>query len=59
MKHYVTLKQLVEERPFVTERWVRRKVAERRIPYAKTDGKLLFALEDIDKMVEDSRVEAR
>jgi hypothetical protein len=55
---YVTLAQALQERPWLTERWLRRKVAERRIPYAKADGRLLFSLEDIDRFVEARRVEA-
>jgi hypothetical protein len=56
-KHYVTIRQAVEERPFLTERWLRRAVAEKRIPYAKAGGILLFALEDIDQFVEARRIE--
>jgi hypothetical protein len=55
---WVTVKQAVEARPWLTERWLRRKVYERRIPYAKADGRLLFALEDIDAYVAANRVEA-
>jgi hypothetical protein len=32
-------------------------VAEKRVPYAKAGGILLFALEDIDQFVEARRVE--
>ncbi|HUZ20622.1 MAG TPA: hypothetical protein VMU75_08645 [Acidimicrobiales bacterium] len=56
-KHYVTLKQLLAERPWLTERWLRRGVAMRTIPFSRAGGKLLFALEDLDGMVEANRVE--
>jgi hypothetical protein len=56
-RQYSTLKQVVAQRPWITERWLRRKVAERRIPYSKADGILLFSLEDIDQFVEANRVE--
>ena len=54
----MTLKQLLKARPWMTERWVRRKVAGRRIPFAKADGILLFDLKDIDDFVERGRVES-
>jgi hypothetical protein len=56
-RQYVTLKQALEARPWLTERWLRRKIEQRRIPYAKADGKILLSLVDIDMFVEASRVE--
>ena len=59
MNTKVTLVQLIEQRPFLTERWIRRLVNERRIPFHKCGGKLVFDLVEIDKWVESGRVEAR
>jgi hypothetical protein len=59
---WVRLDQLLEARPFLTERWVRRLVFERRIPFAKLGNgpkaRLIFNLDDVDAMVESGRVEA-
>ena len=57
-KQFRTLAQTLEERPWLTERYLRRLVAERRIPYHKPGGRLVFDLADIDALVENSRVEA-
>ena len=57
-RNLVTLRQLTQQRPWASERWIRRLVAERRIPYHKVGGKLAFDLDDIDKMAEAGRVEA-
>jgi excisionase family DNA binding protein len=54
----VTLRQAVAERPWLTERWLRRLVYERRVPFHKVGGRLLFDLEDLDKLAESGRVEA-
>lgn len=60
---WVRLDQLLEARPFLTERWVRRLVFERRIPFAKLGNgpkaRLLFDLVAVDAMVENGRIEAR
>jgi excisionase family DNA binding protein len=42
----------------LTERWLRRLVYERRVPFHKVGGRLLFDLEDLDKLAESGRVEA-
>jgi hypothetical protein len=55
---FVTLKQALEQRPWLTERWLRKAVAQKLIPYYKLGTKLLFDLVDIDGYVEDRRVEA-
>ena len=63
MRQLVRLDQLLELRPWLTERWVRRLVNERRIPVHKAgDGpkaSLLFDLTEIDDWIERGRVEAR
>ena len=55
----VTLLQALELRPWLTERWLRRLVAERRVPYTKLPGssRLLFDLDDLDQLAESGRVE--
>ncbi len=59
-RQLVTLPQAVEARPWLSERWLRRLVAERRVPFHKMPGssRLLFDLADLDRLVEDGRVEA-
>lgn len=54
----VTLPQAISERPWLSERWLRRLVAERRISFHKAGGRLLFDLNDIDQWAETGRVEA-
>ena len=52
-----TLPQVLEERTWTTEPFLRRLVKERRIPFHKAGGKLLFDLADIDAYAERGRVE--
>ena len=52
----VTLLQAVAERPWLTERLLRRLVFERRVPYYKPAGRLLFSLEELDSWADASRV---
>ena len=54
----VTLKQALEQRPWLTERWLRKAVQKKLIPYFKLGTKLIFDLADIDSYVEQRRVEA-
>ncbi len=54
-----TLTQAVEQRPWLTERLLRRLVSERRVPFYKPSGRLLFDLEELDAWAEAARVEAR
>lgn len=42
----------------VTERWVRRAVAHKRIPYFKLGNYLRFSPDDLDLFLEEHRVEA-
>jgi len=53
----VTLKQLLELRPWLTERYVRRLVSEHRVGYFKPAGNLLFDLGEIDDYVACGRVD--
>jgi len=42
---------------WATTRWLRRQVAERRIPFHKVGRKVLLDLDDIDRLVDGGRVE--
>ncbi|MBA2305115.1 MAG: excisionase [Acidobacteria bacterium] len=56
---YVPLKQVPEQPGYewTSERMLRRLVYERRIPYSKPANRVLINLNDLDAMVEESRVE--
>jgi len=53
-----TLAQTLEECPWLTERYLRRLVAERRVPFYKCGGRLLFIPAEIEARVQASRVDA-
>lgn len=57
---YVTLKAVVDQPGYewATERLLRRLVYERRIPYAKPANRVLIDLNDLDGLIEESRIEA-
>lgn len=59
-RELVPLKQVPDHRPWVTERWLRRAVFERRIPFHKLgDGRsapVLIDLADLDAFTEAGRV---
>ncbi len=46
------------ERPHWTERQLRRMVAEKRVPFFKVEGRILFDLDELDAYAERGRVEA-
>lgn len=56
---YVSLKQVphLPGYEWATERLLRRLVYERRVAYAKPANRVLIDLEDLDKLVEQSRHE--
>ena len=54
----VKLPQLLEQRPWLTERYVRRLVAERRIGFYKVGNVLVFDTDEIDRLLEAGRVDA-
>lgn len=56
-RELVTFKQALEQRSWLTEPWLRRRVHQRRIPFHKVDGLLLFDLADIDAYAERGRIE--
>jgi excisionase family DNA binding protein len=57
-RHLVTIPQAVDANPWLTERWIRRLIAERRIAYHKAGGRVLLDQDDIDQFSEGGRVEA-
>ena len=57
-RELVPLKQVPERRPWLTERKLRRFVAEKRVTYYKVGGNVLFDLADLDSYAEAGRVEA-
>ena len=56
-RELVTIPQALAARPWLTERFLRRLVAEQRIPYHKVAGRVLFDLADLDDLAERNRVE--
>lgn len=57
-RQLVALKRVPEQRPWTTERILRRLVAEKRIAFHKVGGKVFFDLADLDAYAEAGRVEA-
>jgi DNA-binding transcriptional regulator YiaG len=57
-RNLIPLLEVPSHRPWTTVRWLRRQVAERRIPYYKpTGGRVLIDLADLDALAERGRVE--
>jgi excisionase family DNA binding protein len=57
MRNLKPLKEVPASRDWTTERYLRRLVAERRIPFYKAGGKVLLDLDELDQYVENNRVE--
>jgi hypothetical protein len=60
-RNLVTFTQALEARPWLSRRLLRRIVEQRRVPYFKTAGEsglLLFDLNELDRYIEDTRIEA-
>jgi excisionase family DNA binding protein len=57
-QHLVRLKDAVDMRPWLTLRWLRRAVFERRVPYYKVGALVLIDLNELDAYVEAARVDA-
>lgn len=54
----IPLMKVPSERPWVTERKLRRMVAERRVRFYKVDNRILFDLSDLDAYAEAGRIDA-
>jgi excisionase family DNA binding protein len=57
-RELVSLKEATHLRPWLTERYGRRLIGERRIPFHKLGSKVLLDLADLDAFAEAGRVEA-
>jgi len=58
---YIPLKRIADQPGYewATERLLRRLVYERRVPYSKPAKEVLIDLDDLDHLLQESRVEAR
>jgi hypothetical protein len=54
---YVTLEQLVEQRPFLTKRWVRSLTTAGTIRRRRLGGKNLYRLGEIDALIVEEPVD--
>lgn len=58
-RQLVPLMEVPEHRPWATERWLRRAVSQRVIPFHKTSpqrsGRVLIDLADLDAYIESQR----
>ena len=54
----MTIPQLLELRPYLTERWLRRVRFENRLPSYTGGGRVLFDLNEVDDFVERTRRDA-
>lgn len=57
-RNLVPLLEVPQHRSWISERWLRRLVYERRIPYHKVGGRIFFDLADLDAWAESGRVSA-
>jgi hypothetical protein len=57
-RNLVPLLDVPSHRPWTTVRWLRRQVAERRVPFYKVAGKVLLDLNELDALAERGRVDA-
>lgn len=54
-----TVAQVEAERPWASERYLRRLIFERRVPYYKVGRRVLVSLGELDAVVASGRVEPR
>lgn len=55
LKDLLTLPQLIEAAPFLTERWIRRLVSRGDLPHYRLGGRLLFDLGEVQEAVRKGR----
>jgi hypothetical protein len=58
MESYLSFQQAVDRHDWLTARYLRRLVSERRIAHPEVGGRLVFAASDLDALVASNRVEA-
>jgi excisionase family DNA binding protein len=58
-REWRSVRDIPAERPWVTERWLRRLLHEKRIPYAKVGNKVLIDLHELDAYIERSIVDPK
>lgn len=58
-RNLALLVDVPKRREFVTQRWLRRAVAERRLGYFKLGGRVLIDLDELDTLIERGRVDPR
>jgi len=56
-RQLVSVGSIAEHRPWCSERYLRRLIAERRIPFHRVGGRVLVDLDDLDAYDEAGRVE--
>lgn len=49
---------MLEERPWISARWLRNQVEKKKLPHYKVNGRLLFDLDELDRYALENRVEA-
>lgn len=57
-RELVPLVKVPAERPWTNERWLRRLVSERRLPFYKVGGRVLIDLRELDALAEAGRVDS-
>lgn len=56
--HLLTVPQAAEYAPAFGERYFRRLIADRKMPFFKIGGRVFISRDDIDQLVAQSRIEA-
>lgn len=54
-----TIPQVEAERPWASQRYLRRLIFERRVPFYKVGRRVLISLAELDELVASGRIEAR
>ena len=57
MTNLRTIPQVLEERPYLTERFLRRLRAERRVPTYSAGGRVLFDIDALDEHIESTLID--
>ncbi len=58
-RNLATIKQVLQQRPYLTERQLRRFRLERTVPTYKVAGQVLFDLDELDRHVESTLAPSR